>query len=80
MDNPAKHNLLTDREAPTVIGVKRKTLQEWRRLGKGPQFIRVSNRIFYTYEDLIAFLATCPRTVARRSRRQEVVDINNTIL
>jgi predicted site-specific integrase-resolvase len=66
-----EHKLLTDREAPEVVGVKRKTLQEWRRLGKGPTFIRVSNRCYYKFSDLLAFLASCPRTVARRSRSQE---------
>src|SRR5689334_3160028 len=63
------HALLTDREAPTVIGVARKTLQEWRRLGKGPPFIRVSNRCFYRYSELLEFLASCPRTVSRRSSK-----------
>ena len=65
------HHLLTDRDAPNVVGVKRKTLQEWRRLGKGPRFIRVSNRCFYRYSDLQDFLANCPQTVARRSRSEE---------
>jgi hypothetical protein len=65
-----KDRLLTDKEAPEIVGVKRKTLQEWRRLGIGPKFLRVSNRIFYRYADLIAFLTTCPHTVATRSRRQ----------
>jgi predicted site-specific integrase-resolvase len=64
---PAEHRLLTDREAPDVVGVKRKTLQEWRRLGKGPEFVRVSNRIFYRYGDLLAFLAACPHSVGKRS-------------
>src|ERR1017187_8488195 len=68
---PVGQALFTDREAPAEVGVARKTLQEWRRLGKGPKFIRISNRIFYRYSDLPDFLASCPRTVARRSRNQE---------
>jgi predicted site-specific integrase-resolvase len=71
MNFSQEQKLLTDKEAPDVVGVKRKTLQEWRRLGKGPPFIRVSNRCYYVYRDLLTFLETCPRTVARRSRNQE---------
>jgi predicted site-specific integrase-resolvase len=70
LNRPVEDKLLTDKEAPDVVGVKRKTLQEWRRLGKGPIFVRVSNRIFYRYGDLLAFLADCPRTVATRSHQQ----------
>jgi predicted site-specific integrase-resolvase len=68
---PVEHRLMTDKEAPAIVGVKRKTLQEWRRLGKGPTFIRVSNRCYYKLSDLLEFLASCPRTVARRSRSEE---------
>jgi len=45
LPEPGRDPLLTDKQAPEIIGVKRKTLQEWRRSGKGPEFIRVSNRI-----------------------------------
>ena len=68
---PVEHRLLTDKEAPEVVGVKRKTLQEWRRQQKGPTFIRVSNRIFYKLSDLLAFRENCPRTAGIRHRDEK---------
>lgn len=37
-----------------------KTLETWKSLGKGPRFIRVTRRVFYAGEDLLAFSAGEP--------------------
>ena len=62
--------LYTPKEAPVVVGLKKKTLDEYRRLEIGPEFIRVGSRIFYPESCLLDYLATCPRSVARRNRKQ----------
>jgi hypothetical protein len=60
--------LYTPKEAPAVVGLKEKTLAEYRRLGIGPEFIRCGSRIFYPESSLLKFLSECPRTVAHRHR------------
>src|ERR1035437_4472369 len=50
--------LYTPKEAPTVVGLKKKTLDEYRRLGVGPDFIRAGSRIFYKESSLLAYLDT----------------------
>ncbi len=49
--------LLDDRQAAKILGMKRKTLQEWRRLKKGPKYIVISMRaIRYKQADLDEFI------------------------
>lgn len=36
--------LLTPREFARLVGLKPRSLEEWRRLGKGPAYVRVSGR------------------------------------
>lgn len=55
--------LLDERTAATALYVTPRTLQEWRRRGGGPQFVRVSSRcIRYRPEDLAAWAAERLRT------------------
>lgn len=49
--------LLDDRQAAKVLGLARKTLQEWRRKGLGPKFVVISMRaIRYKQADLEDFI------------------------
>jgi excisionase family DNA binding protein len=50
--------LLTEQEAADAIGLKPRTLQQWRLKGGGPRFVRVSGRcVRYRPEDLEAWAA-----------------------
>jgi len=54
---PARPPLLTLAEAAEYLGVKAKTLYEWRRLRKGPPSIAVGRLVKYRAADLDAWLA-----------------------
>lgn len=58
--------LATTAAAPR-IGVKPKTMENWRTLGKGPQFHKVGSRVVYDPKDLEAWLAA--RRVSSTSER-----------
>lgn len=44
-------------EAAVQIGIKPSTLNLWRTQRKGPDYIRVGRRVYYTQEQIDAFLA-----------------------
>jgi hypothetical protein len=46
------------------------TLRWWRRIGRGPAFIRIGGRVYYRPEDIDAFLDACPRGGQAANRRQ----------
>lgn len=49
--------LETESNASRLLEVKPRTLQEWRRTGRGPRFVRISHRcVRYRRRDLIAFI------------------------
>jgi hypothetical protein len=55
--------LLDERTAAAALYLTPRTLQEWRRRGGGPQYVRVSSRcIRYRPEDLAAWAAERLRT------------------
>jgi hypothetical protein len=55
--------LLDERTAAAALYVTPRTLQEWRRRGGGPQFVRISSRcIRYRPQDLAAWPAERLRT------------------
>lgn len=54
---PAPPHLLTLTEAAEYLGVKAKTLYEWRRLRKGPPATPVGRLVKYRAADLDAWLA-----------------------
>ena len=54
---PTAAHLLTLTEAAEYLGVKVKTLYEWRRLQKGPPSISVGRLVKYRFPDLDAWLA-----------------------
>ncbi len=50
---PPARMLLDERQAAEALGLTPRTLQEWRRTGGGPPFVRVSSRcVRYRVADL----------------------------
>jgi predicted DNA-binding transcriptional regulator AlpA len=62
---------LTVEEAAHVLCVSVKTLEAWRRLGKGPMFVKLGRAVRYTMRDLDQF--TRERTV-RNSAEGRLLD------
>jgi hypothetical protein len=62
---------LTVEEAAQVLCVSVKTLEAWRRLGKGPMFVKLGRSVRYTMRDLDQF--TAERTV-RNSAEGRLLD------
>lgn len=48
--------LLTTEELAAEVKVSRRTLEGWRRIGKGPQPIRVGSQVRYRIEDVRKWL------------------------
>jgi predicted DNA-binding transcriptional regulator AlpA len=65
---------LTVEEAAQVLCVSVKTLEAWRRLGKGPMFVKLGRSVRYTMRDLDQF--TRERTV-RNSAEGRLLDARN---
>lgn len=42
----------TPDELASILGVTRKTLAEWRRLKKGPDFVRIEKNVLYRQKDV----------------------------
>lgn len=55
-DLPAELMLLKEREVETFFGLKTRTLQDWRRKGCGPSFVKTGRSVFYRVKDIVAFL------------------------
>jgi predicted DNA-binding transcriptional regulator AlpA len=51
------HKLLSTKEAAPLVGVKPKTLCNWRVAGLGPKHIRAGRRIGYDVTDIEAWKA-----------------------
>lgn len=58
------HPILYDeRQAAAALGMTPRTMQEWRRTGEGPPFVRISSRcIRYRPNDLVTWAADRLRT------------------
>jgi predicted DNA-binding transcriptional regulator AlpA len=55
--------LLRETEAAALLGFKPRALQEWRRTGEGPRFVRVSGRaVRYRRRDLTEWAESRLRT------------------
>lgn len=63
---------LTVEEAADVLSVSVKTLEAWRRLGKGPVFVKLGRSVRYTLQALDQF--TRDRTV-RNSAEGRLLDV-----
>lgn len=50
---------LTTEQAAGLIGVDKRTLDNWRSLGRGPAYLKPSKRVIrYLYADILAFRDT----------------------
>lgn len=48
---------VNEREAAQTLGVAVQTLRNWRHLGKGPPYLKLSGRLVrYQYSDLVEFM------------------------
>jgi predicted DNA-binding transcriptional regulator AlpA len=55
--------LLDERGAAAMLGMTPRTLQEWRRVGSGPPYVRISSRcVRYRVADLESWAAERVRT------------------
>ncbi len=56
---------VSSESAARMLGIEAKTLANWRSLGKGPAYIRLSDsprsQVLYLYEDLESWLRSRPR-------------------
>jgi hypothetical protein len=52
---PAPMRRYTPEEAAEMLAVSMKTLEAWRRLGKGPRFIKLGRAVRYALDDLEEF-------------------------
>ncbi len=70
MNIPQDH-LLRDTEVADYLGVTRKTLENWRFSGKGPEYLKLGHKVVrYHPETLETWLAKRKRTSTRnRSMR-----------
>lgn len=55
-------NLLTEAEARELLRLSKHTLRRLRRLGRGPRWARLGNRILYRSEDLEAWVQASSTT------------------
>ena len=57
------HPPLTDIEAAGFLGIAVQTMRNWRHVGKGPAYLKLSpgprGRIVYLLEDLAAYRSQC---------------------
>jgi len=67
--NIPKDHLLRDTEVATLIGVTRKTLENWRHSGNGPEFLKLGHKVVrYHPETLEIWLAKRKRTSTMNRR------------
>lgn len=51
-----------------------KTLETWRSLGKGPKYLRISSRIFYTKKSLIEFTTGQPVKTSNPAGYNQIIE------
>lgn len=55
--DPFEHELMTEREAAQWLNISPRTLQAWRRLGRGPNFRKVAGTLIrYSRRELVLWL------------------------
>lgn len=63
--------LLNEPSSAAYLGVKKRTLQNWRQRGEGPPFVRLGARIGYRLSRLDAYIAANEFTSTRGARPPE---------
>jgi len=51
-----KLGLLTENQVASLAKAKLTTVEDWRKRGKGPEYILFGNAFFYEFEDILAFI------------------------
>ena len=51
-----EHHLLTNEEAASYLRLRPQTLRVWRYKRKGPQFLKIGNKVCYRRDDLDRWL------------------------
>lgn len=63
MEHTMIPRVVTEAEAAEILGVARRTLQDWRFRGVGPRYIAYSRRsVRYLVSDLLEYMERCART------------------
>jgi hypothetical protein len=68
-----QREMLTDNEVAKLLHVSVWTLRSWRCKGKGPTFIKISNRCRYSPRSVTEFLAACPTGGAAAVRTKDTL-------
>lgn len=55
-------NLLSQREAATLLGLSPRTLERYRCTGFGPAYRKLGRRVLYASADIDAWTTSCVRT------------------
>lgn len=59
MTKPLNETLLTEKMVSEMLGLKPRTLQQWRFVGRGPKYIKLSERVIrYKWSDVQDWVAT----------------------
>ena len=53
--SPGDRRVLNENELAQRWGISPKTLQRWRNEGRGPRFLKLSKRVSYPLDSVIAF-------------------------
>ena len=56
-----RFDCLTEDDLVLLTNTKVSTVDAWRRRGKGPEYILIGNRYFYTRQSVADFLENCTR-------------------
>ena len=53
---PLDQAVVNETQGAKILGLKRQTLANWRHLGKGPAYHKISTRISYSIPDLLDYM------------------------
>ena len=67
---PIVLDIIEDTEVAELLGVSVLTLKRWRRIGKGPCFVKIGRRAAYQISDIKDWIAStrCASTAEQRVR------------
>ena len=60
-DNRVKvnNNLLSNKEAAKLLGIKGTTLSNWRSSNRGPKYLKIGGNVWYTVEYIEEYIKSC---------------------